>query len=185
LETKLAQNLPAIQADAERLEQVLVNILGNAFKFTPAHGAVTVEAFADGAGEDFPALTLTVSDTGTGIPPERIDHVFDKFFQVDSSLSGQNKLGIGLGLAISKGIVEAHGGTIRCSSRLQQGTTFTIGLPIASRRAQPSAGPEHRRINSDAMPRPSASCASGMGSRHRLTPFPARDDRSQRPLENI
>jgi PAS domain S-box-containing protein len=149
LKTQVAPNLPVIQADAVRLEQVLVNVIGNALKFTPEQGMVTIHAFTDGRGEPSTPLTLSVTDTGTGIPHEFIDHIFDKFFQVESSLSGQNNLGIGLGMAISKAIVEAHGGTIQCFSGPKQGTTFTVCLPIAPMRMIPPAGSQNHPIHSD------------------------------------
>ena len=114
--------------DADRMNEVLGNLLSNAFKFTPQGGEVdlSVES-AHGA------LQIEVRDSGAGIPPEQVPHIFDKFFQADNQVEGSVK-GTGLGLAIAKSIVEAHGGTIQCDSTPGVGTTFTITLPTRSNR---------------------------------------------------
>jgi signal transduction histidine kinase len=112
----------AVRADAERLQQALGNLLGNAIKFTPRGGRVTLDASpADGA------VRFTVADTGRGIAAEHLPHVFDRFWQVRETRRG----GAGLGLAIVKGIVEAHGGTIGVESVPNEGTTFWIEIPTA------------------------------------------------------
>jgi signal transduction histidine kinase len=109
--------------DPDRMNEVLGNLLSNAFKFTPRGGEVelSIEAI-DGS------VQLDVRDTGAGIPAEQVAHVFDKFFQADNQGSASTS-GSGLGLAIAKSIVEAHGGTINCESTPGVGTTFTIVLP--------------------------------------------------------
>jgi signal transduction histidine kinase len=109
--------------DSDRMNEVLGNLLSNAFKFTPRGGAVElgIEAI-DGS------VQIEVRDSGAGIPPEQIPHIFEKFFQADNQVEGSVK-GSGLGLAIAKSIVEAHGGTIQCDSTPGGGTTFTIVLP--------------------------------------------------------
>ena len=115
--------------DADRMNEVLGNLLSNAFKFTPRGGEVelSVEAL-DGS------IQIDVRDTGAGIPPDQVLHVFEKFFQADNQDAAASK-GSGLGLAISKSIVEAHGGTIQCDSTPGVGTTFSIVMPSrASRR---------------------------------------------------
>jgi signal transduction histidine kinase len=109
--------------DADRMNEVLGNLLSNAFKFTPRGGQVelTIEA-VDGS------IHIDVRDTGPGIPADQVPHVFEKFFQADNQRAASTK-GSGLGLAIAKSIVEAHGGTIGCDSTPGVGTTFTIVLP--------------------------------------------------------
>jgi signal transduction histidine kinase len=110
--------------DSLRIIQVLTNLVGNAIKFTPEGGAITVRAFPRG-GE----LLTEVQDTGCGIGPEHAAVVFERFIQVDMSATRQAG-GAGLGLAISKGLVEAHGGSIGVSSQLGAGSTFWFALPL-------------------------------------------------------
>jgi PAS domain S-box-containing protein len=117
--------VPPALGDRDRLAQVLSNLLGNALKFTPAGGQVTVRARAgaDGGG----AIEISVADTGCGIPGEQLAHVFDRFWQADR----RGRAGAGLGLSIVKGIVEAHGGVIRVASAVGEGTTFSFTVPVA------------------------------------------------------
>jgi signal transduction histidine kinase len=123
--------LPAVWADAERLQQVLANLLGNAIKFTPAGGAVTVRTELSGE-----RVVVSVADTGPGIEPEDLPHVFERFWQAPRSAG----LGTGLGLFISKGIVEALGGEIWAESQLGVGTTFSFALRTSGESAAaPSA----------------------------------------------
>jgi signal transduction histidine kinase len=109
--------------DADRMVQVLVNLLGNAVKFSSAGSAVTVR----GRHADDHVL-LEVEDCGRGIPADRLDTVFERFAQVDSSDSREHG-GTGLGLAIARNVVEAHDGTIAVRSEVGAGTTFTVTLP--------------------------------------------------------
>jgi signal transduction histidine kinase len=112
-----------VQWDSDRMNEVLGNLLSNAFKFTPRGGEVELSIEAvDGS------VHIDVRDSGAGIPPEQVPHVFDKFFQADNQGSASSK-GSGLGLAIAKSIVEAHGGTINCESTPGVGTIFAIVLP--------------------------------------------------------
>lgn len=112
-----------VLADRERVLQVFGNLLGNAANFTPQGGAISIGAEPkDGAMEFF------VRDTGTGIAPENLSHIFDRFWQARRS----GRRGIGLGLAIVKGIVEAHGGRVRIESEPGAGSTFYFTLPTAS-----------------------------------------------------
>jgi signal transduction histidine kinase len=109
--------------DHGRILQVLGNLLGNAIKFTNDGGAVTVQAAADGG-----VVHLSVTDTGIGIPEDQLLHVFDRYWQ-----GGRNDgAGIGLGLAIAKGIVEAHHGSIRAESVRGKGSTFIFDLPCSA-----------------------------------------------------
>jgi signal transduction histidine kinase len=109
-----------VYADALRVSQVLGNLLGNAIKFTPEGGDVSFRAARDGA-----ELVFDVTDTGPGIPPEQAMHIFEQFWQARRN----DKRGVGLGLTIVKGIVEAHGGRVWCNSVVGVGSTFSFTLP--------------------------------------------------------
>jgi signal transduction histidine kinase len=116
-----ADDLPAVRADSSRVLQVLSNLVGNAVKFTPAGGAITLSAIRrDGR------VHCSVADTGPGIAAAQIPRLFGKFWQAKR---GDGR-GVGLGLAIARGIVEAHGGTIDVESELGRGTVFTFALPV-------------------------------------------------------
>jgi len=135
LQMDMHPNLPTIYADVSRVEEVIINLVNNAIKFTPEQGTITVEVHELGEAPDIPKgvkgfLDFSVTDNGVGIPEADIDHVFDKFFQAESSLSVQKKSGSGLGLAIAKYVVEAHGGKIRCKSKEGEGSTFSFTLPV-------------------------------------------------------
>jgi signal transduction histidine kinase len=129
LEADVPADLPVVWADRERLHQVLGNLVGNAVKFTPAGGRVSVTARLDPeAGEEgHPGVRVAVEDTGPGISADHLPHVFDRFWQARST----RRAGAGLGLAIARGVVEAHGGRIWASSEPGQGTTFEFTLPAA------------------------------------------------------
>jgi signal transduction histidine kinase len=116
----------SVLADADRIHQVLVNLLGNALKFTPPEGRVVV-SFAHADGQ----VSCTVADTGPGIPAEEILHVFERFYRGDRSRARKGADGSGLGLAIAKAIVEAHGGRIWVESELGQGSRFSFTLSPA------------------------------------------------------
>ncbi len=116
-----------VAADADRIVQVLVNLLGNAIKFSPRWSTVTVTVACDRARALF-----SVNDTGRGIPADRLESIFERFRQVDSS-DAREKGGSGLGLAIARNIVEHHGGQISVESELGQGSTFYFTLPLAGR----------------------------------------------------
>ncbi len=123
LEAKVPEGLPPVLADSARIQQVLSNLVGNAVKFTPRDGRITVCA-EQMEGE----IRFGVIDTGPGIPPEQVPHIFGQFWQASSS----DRRGIGLGLAIAKGIVEAHKGTIWVESHVGLGSTFYFTLPTAT-----------------------------------------------------
>jgi heavy metal sensor kinase len=112
-----------IAGDEGRLRQVFINLLDNALKYTPEGGAVTVCV-----GRQGEAGVVSVADTGIGIPPEHLPHVFDRFYRVDRARSGAEG-GTGLGLSIALSIVKAHGGDIRLTSTDGQGTVCTVTLP--------------------------------------------------------
>lgn len=128
LEAELPENLPLVLADPERLAQILTNLIGNAVKFTPPNGTITVRAgFAD---EDEGFLRISVRDTGCGIGPGDQARVFERLYQVAPRSSGQS--GLGLGLYITKQIVDRHGGRIWVNSEPGRGSTFFFTLPVHS-----------------------------------------------------
>lgn len=116
-------SLPLITADREKLDQVLSNLLSNAIRATPAGGNVAVTAGRATGGVEF-----RVTDTGGGIPPQHLPHVFERFYKADPSRSDD---GAGLGLAIARHVVEIHGGDIFVDSTPGEGTTFTVFLPAS------------------------------------------------------
>jgi PAS domain S-box-containing protein len=122
LETDFLSSIPAVAVDTQRIAQVLSNLVGNAIKFTPEGGKIRVSARQQGN-----QVVVSVTDTGPGIPTEHLGKVFDWFWQAQ----GSKRTGIGLGLSIAKGIVEAHGGKIWAESELGQGTSFSFTLFLA------------------------------------------------------
>lgn len=134
LSLSLAPSLPRVQADRARLKQVVLNLIDNALKYTPAGGAMTVSAEAvDGR------LVCAVADTGEGIPADDLPHVFEKLYRA-RRVKGRPVEGSGLGLTICQQIIRAHGGEIRVDSTPGRGTTFTFTLPVTA----PAAGPAGR-----------------------------------------
>jgi signal transduction histidine kinase len=123
LQLQTAVELPVIMADANLLEQVFTNLLDNALKFSPEGSKITIDVWSEGA-----ELIVAITDQGTGIAPEKVTQIFERFYQVKSS--GQAKAGAGIGLALCKAIVDAHDGRIWVQSAGQnQGATFFIALP--------------------------------------------------------
>ena len=118
---------PAIHADRDRLEQVLTNLVANAIHATPDGGSITIgiEPCPDG-------VRFSVADNGVGIEPEHLPHIFERFYKIDQA---RNDGGSGLGLAIAKHIVQAHGGSIWAESRLGDGSTFYVQLPLTVRQS--------------------------------------------------
>jgi len=123
----VADDVPTIQSDAGRMQQVLYNLLSNAIKFTPDGGLVEMKI--DRESDD--RIRIAVRDTGVGIAPEKIDQVFEKFRQLDDSMTREHS-GTGLGLAISRDLVTIIGGTIEVASELGKGSVFTVRLPVAA-----------------------------------------------------
>jgi two-component system sensor histidine kinase KdpD len=124
-ETTFPADLPPVFADQQRIGQVLVNLVGNAAKFSPLHSLITITGQRTGD-----CVQISVSDEGRGIPPSDRALVFEVFHQVASE--GVRQPGSGLGLTICRGLVEAHGGTIWVEDRSGPGTTIAFTLPISS-----------------------------------------------------
>jgi two-component system sensor histidine kinase VicK len=118
------EHFPIVDADPDRIRQVLRNLLDNAVKYSPDGGLVITRGQCD---ED--EIVVSVADQGVGISPEHLNRLFDKFFRVDSG-RGHHVVGSGLGLPISRTIVEAHGGRIWAESKVGQGSTFHFTLPL-------------------------------------------------------
>ena len=134
LRVRLAPGLPALWADRDRVLQVLVNLLANADRHAPVGSVVRLAAARGRAG----AVEVSVADHGPGIPPEHQARIFDRLYQVrDAAHPRDPGTGLGLGLAIARSIVEAHGGRIGVRSRVGRGTTFRFSLPTVERLAGP------------------------------------------------
>ena len=126
----LAEDMPEISGDRQRLEQVVTNILGNAIKYTPDGGHIAVTG--GGSGRN---VWVEVADDGIGIPEKDRDRIFDRFYRVDKARSRESG-GTGLGLSIAKEIVERHHGSLRLVPREGRGTTIRLVLPIDPSRAE-------------------------------------------------
>jgi signal transduction histidine kinase len=122
VECEVPEQTPRVSSDRERVLQVFANLIGNAIKFTPKGGEIRILASLEDSN-----IRFIVADTGPGIPPEHLNHVFDRYWQAKSTA----KLGTGLGLSIAKGIVEAHGGRIWVESPPNAGAQFNFTLPAA------------------------------------------------------
>ena len=125
LEIDIPADLPRIAGDGDRLAQVFTNLIENAIKHTPSGGMVGLRAEVAPNG-----LAVSVRDTGEGIPPEDLPRIFERFYQVDKSRQRRRTSSMGLGLAITKQIVETHGGRIHVASAVGEGTVFTVWLPL-------------------------------------------------------
>jgi signal transduction histidine kinase len=122
LDVSIGADVPELNVDVARIGQVLGNLVGNALRFTEAGGTIRI-----GAERAGPRVRVSVADTGKGIGPDDLRRLFDRLWQARRS---DLKRGTGLGLAIAKGIVEAHGGTIRAESVEGSGSTFSFELPL-------------------------------------------------------
>ena len=154
LRVQAPESLPSVAVDTDRMTQVLNNLVSNALRYTSSGGTISLCAKIEDRGskiEDRESLAtprssildprssirFEVSDTGAGIPPADLPFIFDRFYRVDKARERTDSTESGLGLAIAKAIVEAHGGTITVESAVGSGTTFTVALPVAPR---PDAG---------------------------------------------
>jgi signal transduction histidine kinase len=122
LELKISQDFPPVEADRDKIKQVVLNLLSNAIKYNCPNGLITILANLEENG-----WALSVRDTGTGIPVKALPHLFQKFYRVEAS--DGKVAGTGLGLSICKQIISGHGGTIEVKSKFGKGATFTIRLP--------------------------------------------------------
>ncbi len=135
LSLRIADDVDTLTADVVKLKQVFYNLISNAIKFTPEGGKVRVAVDREeGRGDSEPRVfaRFSVSDTGVGIGPEDIGRIFDEFEQADTTFSRQYG-GAGLGLALTKKLVELHGGKVTVESRLGEGSTFTVFVPLIAR----------------------------------------------------
>ena len=126
LATNIIDPIPLIQGDRDKLVQIFTNLTSNALKFTPPSGTVTVEVKYHNDGY----IHASVTDTGCGIPPNELETVFERFYRSQSA--DLKDRGAGLGLAITKSLVELHGGKVGVESTLGQGSCFWITLPVQS-----------------------------------------------------
>ena len=116
-------DLPEVKVDPERIEQVLVNLIHNAIKFTPPNGEIIVSAYQEGN-----KIGFKVKDSGVGIAPADLSRIFERFYKADRARSSG---GTGLGLSIARHLVEAHGGRIWAESEVGKGSAFYFSIPIA------------------------------------------------------
>lgn len=141
LQMDVPVHLPAVTANAEAMHIMVRNLLDNAMQYTPAGGLITVDATPEGSrpptasnapalGDQTSGVSIRVTDTGAGISAEHLPHIFERFYRVDKARS-RRQGGAGLGLALVRSIVEAHGGGISVKSTVGQGTTFTVRLPLS------------------------------------------------------
>ena len=131
--TEIPETLPPLWADRERIHQVLFNLLDNAVRFTQPGGEVVISAIQTGS-----RCEVRVTDTGPGIPPEHLPFLFERFYRVDQARS-RGDGGTGIGLAIARSVVEAHGGRIRADSEVGRGSVFTFDIPLSPRGARPKS----------------------------------------------
>jgi len=125
IENSVPEHLPAVNADSDRLIEILLNLFDNALRHTPEGGRISVSAQPDRA-----FVRVSIADTGEGIAPEEREHIFDRFYRLDASRSAETG-GSGLGLAIVRALVEAHGGTIQAGEAPDGGAEFSFTLPLA------------------------------------------------------
>jgi K+-sensing histidine kinase KdpD len=129
LQLDITPDLPEISGVSVHLCRVIENLLGNAIKFTPTGGSIRIQLSGDEK-----EIMLDISDTGIGIPDEQLPRIFERFYQVDGT-STRRYAGIGLGLALVKEVVQAYGGSVAAESRIGEGSTFTVTLPVADENA--------------------------------------------------
>ena len=124
MEVAVGEGLPRIKADAQRLEQILGNLVENALRYTPGGGVIRLTADTD-AG----AVRIAVEDSGPGIPPDQLERIFERFYRLDAART-RAEGGSGLGLAIARKLAEAHGGSLTAENRPEGGSRFILRLPM-------------------------------------------------------
>jgi signal transduction histidine kinase len=131
IEVDFPKPLPLVWGDEERLRQVLTNLVGNAIKYSPKGGAIRIGAWAEPMDGTEPVSVVTyVADEGIGIPKDELPQIFERFYRVDSTFR-RSTAGAGLGLFLSKAIIDAHGGEIWARSEPGAGATFFFSLPAS------------------------------------------------------
>ena len=133
IDSVLPRDLPFVTADIALIERVFQNLLDNAIKYTPVQGTITIRLKAIRG-----KISVMVSDTGCGIAPEELPHIFERYYRGSQHLP-QSDTGAGLGLAIVKKILEVHGISIAVSSEVNEGTSFSFDLPASGRQHEPSS----------------------------------------------
>jgi two-component system sensor histidine kinase KdpD len=132
--TQVPADLPPVELDYMQIDQVLTNLIENAVRYTPKDSPIDVSAHYDGE-----QVVINVADRGPGIPPADLERVFDKFYRVlDGKPNTGHPSGSGLGLAVSKGLVEAHGGRIWAEPREGGGVIFSVALPLGAMEEVPA-----------------------------------------------
>ena len=119
---------PVLEADRDRIEQILINLLNNALQYTPEGGEIRISTSCNTQTSGQFAL-VEIRDSGSGIPPDSLPHIFERFYRVDRSRSREEG-GTGLGLAIARKLAEAHGGTLIAANIPDGGALFRLSLPI-------------------------------------------------------
>jgi signal transduction histidine kinase len=134
----IAPKLPVMRGDNDKITLALHNLVGNALKYTPAGGTVTVKAFAEGLGTAAEILVVEVADTGIGIKPEEHESVFERFYR-SSDKRISSIVGTGLGLTLAREVARMHGGDVTLKSKVNEGSTFTFRVPAGSEAARQAA----------------------------------------------
>jgi signal transduction histidine kinase len=140
---ELPERLSPVQADKEQLIQVFAHLVDNTIKFSPDGGVVTIRGWEE-CREGVHKSYVSIADEGIGIEPEHLDHIFERFYQADGG-AGRRFGGMGVGLALVREIVEAHGGSVEVESTPREGSTFTVSLPQAKMRVHPREDRHVRR----------------------------------------
>jgi signal transduction histidine kinase len=148
IEHEIPQDLPMLDADAERVHQVLFNLVDNAVRFVPAGGEVTIAAQRHNG-----SVEISVADNGVGITREHLPRLFERFYRADTARA-RGDGGTGIGLAIARSVVEAHGGTIRAESEPGIGSVFSFDLPTSGDPSEQAAGVATRATNTPTTDRP-------------------------------
>lgn len=174
VQSQVEPDLESVLADPEKLERICLNLLFNALKFTPAGGTVSFTARRDGEH-----LLIEVRDTGMGIAPEQLPHIFNRFWQADTS-SQRKFQGLGIGLALVKELTEAQGGSVSVSSELGHGTTMSVRLPF--KKVEPTTIPAAEMIE-EPTPTPNQEWIGDLYRRAELFPSMTSLQATLRPIE--